>query len=273
MPYVKDNQTHYDTQDLEKVVKAMMKAIRSESRKGWRYISDAQEDFGVRYWKGTKKPSPAPRRQWKRMSHRAAKKAQAEEEWQEQHVSTYTSRFQHGAENLRILRFEDSEATQNPLAQIAGTAHAEKQLPDEAVAQIAAVSAFYLGIRKKGKTRFDDEAILADLLVRARQLVEESELVVRVRDKVQNPQKKKKLTSSEKAAYWLDIYENGKRAKKLRWRLKNDLTVAVRSYDMAWRETLEQKERAEKAGAVVVPHPTPAEVLRKLADDWEAEEN
>lgn len=276
MPYVKDNQTHYDTQDMERVVKAMMKAIRSEAKDGWRYSSSGQSDFGVRYWKGGSKPKPQPlRSQWKRMSHGQMKRVQAkkraDDEWEEIYVSRYMARYT-GKSNLRILRFADAEALQNPLAQIASTAHEEKQLPEEAVAQIAAVGAFYLGIRKSGSARYDEEIVLADLLVRARRLVEEKGLVVRVRERVQNPKKRRRLTDEERARHWLDVYVNGRRAKKLRWRMKNDLLIAVRSYDMAWRETIEQRLRAEKAGAKVVPHLNPAEVLRKLADEWEAEE-
>jgi hypothetical protein len=258
MPYVKDNRTHYSTEDIEAAVTALVKDIKRKS-KGWKYTKEAQTEFGIRYWQG-----PAT---WRYQ----------EPEDPPMYVGEYNTRL---SPNVKILKKKDVDALQDPLTLLAAAGDDEIRLPDAAVAQIMAMGAYHLGIRRKGSSGFgkhrrrrrgDDDGFQR-LVKRAQVVVEDKGLFVRVMPKLAEPRVRRARTPEERIEYWKKVYTTGRRARKLDWRKKNDLLPAVRQYELAWRETLPQLARAKAAGAEIEHHPSPAELLRDLADQWEAEE-
>jgi hypothetical protein len=270
--FVTSNQTHYDTMDVQCVVSHMVRVLKSEAGKGWT-IREPQGGFGLRYWKGrghSDEARPARRRRKAR-----ARRVSADEEWEDEYVSTWfnyrSARSKNPPpENVRILKPGAVDEMQGVLA--LASLHEEGHfLPDEAVAQIAAMGAYLLGFRRKRRVGRHEN--LGHLLVRARRVIEDGSLRVRIQDRVQDPKKSRRLTEEERAAHWGKVYSEGRKAKKIEWCSENHLLPAIRQYEMAWRETLPQLERAQKAGAEVEPHLTPAEILRKLADRWEEEEH
>jgi hypothetical protein len=272
--FVTSNQTHYDTMDVQCVVSHMVRVLKSESSKGWT-IRDPQEGFGLRYWKGRERIDEAPRPARRRRAARA-RRVPADEEWEEEYVSTwfnyrYRQSKKRPSENIRVLKPGAVDEMQGVLA-LARLAEEGRFLPDEAAAQIAAMGAYLLGFRRK-KRHMDRYENLGHLLVRAREVVADGKLRIQIRDLVQDPKKSRRLTEEERAAHWGKVYSEGRKAKKIEWCNENYLLPAIRQYELAWRETLPQLERAQKAGAEVEPHLTPAEILRKLADKWEEEEH
>jgi hypothetical protein len=262
MPYVKDNRTHYSTEDIEVAVTALVRDIKKKS-KGWKYSMKSESEFGIRYWAG-------PSEGWK--STRAG--PAAGEIVQIRYVGDYNKRL---SSNVKILKKKAIDERQDDLSLLAVTGEEEIRLPDEVVAQVAAMGVYHLGIRRKGEKVLghrrgwwrDDG--FQKLVKRARGVVQVQGLSIRVMPKLAEPRVRRARTPEERAAYWEKVYTTGRQARKLNWRKRFEVLPALRRYEMAWQQALPQLARAQAAGAEVKPHASPSEFLRALAKQWEDE--
>ena len=257
-----ENRTHYVSADIDVLIQEMVALVHRAPQKWTFKASGSRKSIGLRYAK-VGQSAWGPRRG--AQSHKAKVNW-----WPEQYVCRS---FSPRRANLGVLRKKHVDALQPDLVRLAGALDEVEVLPDEAAAQIAAVGASMVGLRLTQK--YHRKRLLsrvATILVReARKIIKRKVLTIRVRSRVLDPIKRKRLTPVERAAHWAKFYLEGRWAKKLAWRREEGLKPAIRRYAEAWRDTTVWLDKARGLGADPTPHKTPAEVLRELADEWEKE--
>jgi hypothetical protein len=230
------NLTHYSTEDIEALARRMVR-LAEEQPKQWTLRTPDEGVFGVRY---------CPLKD----------------------VDPDCFTVPYARANLRILRKKDINEQMHPLAVVAQAMTDEELLPPDVVAEVAAVMGRRAGLTRKKRGR---PLRYTALKKEATRIVKEEGLTVRILPQPVTKRHRKRLTPAERAAHWENFYLKGRPAKRMNWRVENELRQAVRRVAETWRETLPWLEKARKEGADPKEHMTPAELLRALADEWEEE--
>lgn len=178
-----------------------------------------------------------------------------------------------GLRHLRILPPATVDTLVSPLEALAITGE-ERRLPEAAVVQILFQATQFMGIslypshHQTGHFIKGDTAVLIDLVTA---FIAADNRRVRVEKRVQSPTKNSLTSEQEKIDNLLIAYRRGGSALFMNhklWSLRNNAD----DYFDSWSKVQQHYRQLKKKGVEVESYDTPAELLRKIADDLELRE-
>ena len=284
--YIKNNETRYSTDDLNKLLYTFLETARLVTPEG--VAGRAFQDYS---WSRTASIDPVNLATWSDWNE--ADFVTARRLNQDERGSSYSSLFSKGPwfiraqggkkrrkyrddkelETIYVLSPRQLSSLLSPLEALASVG--SSLLYVGAIAQVLSSILPYAGLKLMNQNQrlanynmCDNKALLELVEV----YMQKSELKVRILDSVVNPKPSRRSSKEDSVARLIQIYTKGSVARTLGHKTWTLSAISEQVF-RAWDENQTQLQRVLKAGGDIRPAEKPSEMLRRLAAELELREN